>query len=76
MYGCWELCFHWKYQYEFIIFKNFFFLLCPLKGPRSNDMPVAMSTHSTEILVLNAIFHKRNQSFWRKFIPSPNLRTT
>lgn len=35
--------------------------LCPLRGSRSNDTPVAMSTHSTQILVSNTILQLKEK---------------
>lgn len=40
-------------------------LLYQLKGPRSNDIPVAVSIPNNQILVL-LFSYKRNQDSWRK----------
>lgn len=41
------------------------FLFCQLRGPRSNNTPVAISTSGAQSLVSNTIPNKRNQTPWR-----------
>lgn len=46
------------------MYLSIFSLLCQLKGDRSNDTPVAMSTPSAQILASNTIFpSKEPESF-------------
>lgn len=43
-------------------------LLCQLGRPKINDISVAMSIPSTQILASNVIFQKRIQVFWRNYL--------